>query len=279
MFHLLGSLTLVAAMLIGARRYGARRMAFPALIPLLLSMAAPFQWVLMSAPLIGWLAAVQVERGRSYGDAIAAASIPGAGLGLLLLGALHGEMLPTRDLVDSWVPALQEVGTEAPLPDTVSLEQLVETMLAVLPGTAYLSLLMVAVLGYRVAEAVGPRFGTQVPAAVPLHRWRLWETLIWALIVCLAMSFLADEGLISGLAVNGLLVLSVLYAVQGLAVARWLMRRMQVQRFLEVLVYALLVFTSGVSVLALAGIGLMDTWFDWRRLGHRRHGDAVSQPN
>jgi len=39
----------------------------------------------------------------------------------------------------------------------------------------------------------------------------------------------------------------------GLAVARWLMRRMQVQRFLEVLVYALLVFTSGASVLALAG--------------------------
>ena len=68
------------------------------------------------------------------------------------------------------------------------------------------------------------------------------------------------------LAINVALVLGLLYATQGLALIRHLLWRLGVQRFLEVLVYALLVFTSGLSLMLLVLLGLGDNWFDWRRI-------------
>jgi uncharacterized protein YybS (DUF2232 family) len=57
----------------------------------------------------------------------------------------------------------------------------------------------------------------------------------------------------------------VLYAVQGFSVARYYLWRMQVARTLEFVLY-IVAFISGWAGLILAGVGLMDTWFDWRRL-------------
>jgi hypothetical protein len=263
----------VAAALLGARRFGVRAAAVAACLPLLASLVGSLEWILLSglapAPLIGLLAAIQVERGRRYGEILLAASLPGALLALFLLFGLRGESWERGELVAGVAASLREVAANAQLPETEQLEQLVELTLRLLPGMAYVSLLLVAVLGYRVAEALGGRLGLPVPPASPMRSWRMYEMSIWALIIALA-GLLVDDGLMRDLAINTVLVLGLLYAVQGLALVRHLMWRIGAQRFLEVLVYALLAFTSGLSLMFLALLGLGDTWFDWRRIGHRK---------
>ncbi|HJP33420.1 MAG: DUF2232 domain-containing protein [Candidatus Latescibacteria bacterium] len=257
----------------GARRFGTRRVALAACLPLLVSFVAPFQWILLSglapAPLIGLLAAVQVERGRGYGETLIAASLPGGLLALFLLFGLRGESWERGDFVEGVTRSLEEVAAGAQLPDTEQLTQLIELTLKLLPGMAFVSLLLVAVLGYRVAQGVGERIGQPLPPAAPVRCWRLWESFIWALIASLA-GLLVGGGLVRDLAINVALVLGLLYAAQGLALIRHLMWRLGVQRFLEVLVYMLLAFTSGLSLMFLVLLGLGDTWFDWRRIGHRK---------
>lgn len=273
MLHLLASLALIAATLVAARRLGVKYLVVPACLPLAVSLSAPFQWVLMSglapAPLMGLLAAVQVARGRPYGVVIAAASLPGLALALLLLVGLHGDLWPREPLAAAVVDSLQKVAGQAAWADPVQLKELAELTLRLLPGMAYASLLLIAVVAYRTAQVLGARVGAPLPAAEPLRNWRPWETLIWAPIGALGL-VLVGGGLLADLAVNAILVMALLYAVQGLAVIRYLMWRVAASRYLQGLVYALLVFTSGVSLIALALLGLLDTWFDWRRLGHRR---------
>lgn len=273
MVHLLASLGLVAATLLAARRFGVRLVAVPACLPLAWSLAAPLESVFVTglapAPLIGWLAALQVQRRRGYGEVIAVASLPGLAMALMLLAEYQSDAWPKDDLVAGVAASLQQAAAGASLPDAVNLQQLVSFTLRLLPGMAYASLLLVAVVGYRVAQAVSGRVGPPLPAAVPLRHWRLWEPLIWVPIAALALLLVAD-GALQDLALNALLVMGLLNAAQGLAVVRWLLWRVGARRFLEGLVYVLLAFTAGLSLVLLAGVGLVDNWFDWRRLGHRR---------
>lgn len=270
---MLASIALVAGTLLGTRRFGIRTVAPLACLPMLVTIVAPLQWVLLSglapAPLIGLLAAIQIDRGQRYGQMLLAASAPGVMLAVFLLFGMRADSWEQGDFVAGVVASLEQVAADAQLPDADQLERLVELTLKLLPGMAYLSLLLVAVLGYRVAQGVGERIGQPVPQAPPMRTWRIWEPLIWVLIATFAGLLLGD-GLMRDLAINVAMVLGLLYAVQGLALVRHLMWRLGVQRFLEVLVYALLAFTSGLSLMFLALLGLGDTWFDWRRIGHRK---------
>ena len=266
--HLLASLSLVAATLLGARRFGVRRMALPACLPLVLSMAGPLQWVLLSglapAPLIGLLAAIQVERGRSYGQIMALASIPGLALALMLLFAIGESQQQRQDLSEQIQVSLSGMGAE--VPDAEQLQQVIDLMLKLFPGMAYLSMLFVAVVGYWIACRIGMRLNLSLPPPTPMRDWRLWDEMIWGLVGSLALLLVFDGGLRT-MAANTLVAMAALYVVQGLALVRYATRRLGVQRLLEFAIYVLLIFTSGVSFVVLGMLGLMDTWFDWRHLG------------
>ena len=252
----------------------------PACLPLLLSFAGPLQWVLVSglapAPLIGLLAAVQVERGRGYGHVIAAASLPGLVLGLFLVLGLASGSWPREEMVAEVSASLEQVAGGAEMSDMAGLQELVEVTLRLMPGMAYISLLLMAVFGYRVAQSLSVRTGIPLPRAVPLRQWRLWDELIWVLVGALVLMMIG-AGSPRTVGVNAALVMSSLYAVQGLASLRHLMWRLGAHRFLEAMVYVLLAFTMGVSLPALALAGLLDTWFDWRRLGHRQDAEETDQ--
>jgi uncharacterized protein YybS (DUF2232 family) len=64
---------------------------------------------------------------------------------------------------------------------------------------------------------------------------------------------------------NGLIVLLGLYFLQGLSIAAFLFRRFQLPRFLATLSVILLVFQPFFTLLV-AGLGLFDVWFAFRRL-------------
>ena len=72
----------------------------------------------------------------------------------------------TAAVTESLAPLMQG----ADLPDAATVRELVTLTLRLLPGMAYLSLLLVAVLGYRVAQFVSLRTEQPLPAPLPLRQ-------------------------------------------------------------------------------------------------------------
>ncbi|MDX8383574.1 MAG: DUF2232 domain-containing protein, partial [Ghiorsea sp.] len=91
---------------------------------------------------------------------------------------------------------------------------------------------------------------------------RLPTKLVYALLVLLALTNMAS-GDIQYVAMNTLLVLAGLIAVQGIAVAHlWLKSREMMNTI--VMMYVMLFFWSAVVLLFMI-VGLFDIWFNYRR--------------
>ena len=251
----------VIAMLLACQRYGAQRL-LPLMVLLSLGSAVMFNLGLALTPLMGLIAGYQTERQQGYGQTIAAAAIPGVVQALWLL--LASDALPREELVEQFLGQLKDMGMQLSA-DMPTQRRLVAAVLRLQPGIEFVSTLFILVLAYHLSQRVAGLVRVSLPAALPFRLWRPWPQLIWVLIAGLALKLLGS-GLAEDLALNLMMVMAILYAVQGLALVRFYCWRWGIPRLVEPLLYLALVFTSGVSVILLAGLGLLDTWFDWRRL-------------
>lgn len=250
-------------------RLGIPRVALLALVPVgaVLTGVGSIPLSLAMAPWVGVAAALQVERQRGFGQVVAAGAVPGAVQGLVVMMALHGDGFSRQQLVDDLLGQMEGLGLAA-TETGYSLRQIVDTVVRLQPGIEFVLVLFTAVLAYRLSVFVAPRLGVALPAATPVQEWRLWDQLIWVLIAGMVAVLITGDGVGGDLALNTVGAMLVLYAVQGYALARYYLRRLGAPRLMELLFFAVLALASGAAVLALAGAGLMDTWFDWRRLGH-----------
>jgi uncharacterized protein YybS (DUF2232 family) len=268
---LLASLALTAGTLVACFRFGLTVVGVAAALPAVAVVVGILEWepAVALAPVAGVLAAAQTARGRTYGLVIATASMPGLLYGLYLVGALHGEEMTLDQIGEEQLRQLKDSGLPALTAQGFALD-LVRLFVILQPSGAVLYVLLKLVLGYALARYLGLWTGVvALPAPPPMREWRLWEQMIWILVGGMALWLLAGDGVLNTLAVNIVVVALVLYAVQGFSVARYYLWRMQVARTLEFVIYIIALIT-GWSGLILAGVGLMDTWFDWRRLGRRQ---------
>ena len=95
--------------------------------------------------------------------------------------------------------------------------------------------------------------------------WRPWEELIWVMIGALALSLLGVSWLSGFGAECGR---SYVRDLRRARVGRPALfsRRHGVPRALELPFYIALLLLPGLALIGLAFAGLLDTWFDWRRL-------------
>lgn len=214
------------------------------------------------APLMGWAAVYQLERGETFGRVVAGALLPAAVFCLwMVFSVSDSQTLQSRS--DEVVQQFEALGMEM---EPQALEGMIHMVLRVQPAVEFVSLLLTFLLAFRMAVLLAPRFGVEnFPAPPPMPLWRPWEELIWVMIGALAISLLGG-GWLEDLALNLVVVMAVIYAAQGLAVLRFFARRQGVPRAMEWPFYLALLLVAGLAMLILAGVGLLDTWFDWRRL-------------
>lgn len=105
------------------------------------------------------------------------------------------------------------------------------------------------------------RLGTS--SAEPF-RWELPEFLVWVFIGA-ALLYLTGLPGLQALGLNVLIVLIGLYFLQGLSIAVILFQRFHLPRLLATLSVLLLLFQPFLT-LVVAGVGLFDVWFAFRRL-------------
>lgn len=149
----------------------------------------------------------------------------------------------------------------------------VEKQLAELPNVALrfypalfaLQSLAVLAIGWAVYHRVGrARLG---PPLARLRDLRFSEVLVWGLVTGLTLVALPLSGMVRDAGLNLLVFFGVLYALRGLGVLVWFLAP---GRVMTVLLFVFTVIFWPVVVIVSAGLGLGDTWFDWRRASRQR---------
>lgn len=216
--------------------------------------------------------------------AIVAASLVGAVALLLVPGGPAGALelvtteigrratLATREWqVLTGTPEWSELVTRSPGWGTYG--QTVEAQLAALPPIALrifpalfvLEALAALALGWAVYHRVGrARLG---PPLADLRDLRFNEALVWGVVAGLVLVALPFSGTLRDVGVNLLLCFGVLYALRGMGVVLWFLSP---GRAMTVVLLVFTVLFWPVVVTVSAGLGLGDTWFDWRRASRPR---------
>ncbi len=155
--------------------------------------------------------------------------------------------------------------SEAPATVDAPTRRLRGALLAAFPGLLFVGSLLTGAGYVMVLHSLVRRWPAQLGAiSPPAFRWELPEPLVWAFIGS-GVLFLTGVSWLRVAGLNGLVVLLGLYFLQGLSIAAFLFRRFQLPRFLATLSVIVLVFQPFFTLLV-AGLGLFDVWFAFRRL-------------
>jgi uncharacterized protein YybS (DUF2232 family) len=169
--------------------------------------------------------------------------------------------------------ALQQLLSEGSGPSEEAfrthIQEAFSTVVQLLPALFVLSTAAGALLNYGVVRILWRRLEGQPPLPeMKLAQWQAPEVCIWVLIASGIGSLMPISGMqIVGL--NMLLLVGLVYLVQGLGVMVFYLNRSSVPPILRSLAYVMLVIQP-LLLLGVAAFGLFDLWFDFRRIGNKQ---------
>ncbi len=133
------------------------------------------------------------------------------------------------------------------------------------PGLFFAGSLMTAAGYVLLLRGLARRWPAQL-GGVTLQpfRWELPEQLVWAFIGA-GIFYLTGLPWLQATGLNVLIILLALYFLQGLTIAAFLFQQFHLPRFLAALSVLLLLVQPFLTLLV-AGVGLFDVWFAFRRL-------------
>lgn len=145
---------------------------------------------------------------------------------------------------------------------------IIATAIRIIPSILFLIGIAVAFLNFLLANWLikvpgrFAHFGEVKTSSIPF-------IFVWGLIgagfLYFANAYYLNNELLKIVLLNGLLVLSGLYFIQGLLVFLYYFAKLKV-RFIRFMFYALMIVFFQFIAPAIAIIGVMDLWFDFRRL-------------
>ena len=196
----------------------------------------------------GWLLAVFLFVG--FATAMVMAASPQD-----LEAFVHQQFKPTFDAMIARIPPEAKE-------DIANMHTLQGMMVKVFPGFFIFGLWLIWWGDLILARRIAQKYGFYQGVDSPVLSFALPRVLVYVLLVLLGLANMAT-GNLQYLALNGVIVLSALIAVQGIAVSHaWLASKGMGNGVL--VMYAMLFFWSFVVVIFTL-IGLFDMWFNFRR--------------
>lgn len=149
-------------------------------------------------------------------------------------------------------------------PSPISWSSLQDFFLRSYPALLFLGILLGATLNYYLAQRIRRlgRLEAKRPS-VPFSSWSIPDSWVWGFILGLLLYLLPDPCKQVGL--NLLLAFLGVYLLQGIAISSALFRRWRFPFALQVPIY-LLSFMQPFLLLFIAGIGIFDTWLNFRKV-------------
>jgi len=238
---------------------------------------------------LGIAVAETLKREISVEKTVLYATIAGTGLVVILL-AFHSVLLSqspwsvVHDYLASSFRESIEMSARLGAQDEQTalvrdhLEIIVRSLLYVSPALLLVGLGGVVCLNLLFSRSIFSLGGLPFPSFGDLTRWRPPDRIVWLFIgggaAALLPPLLGTGG--TGIVVAGLNILIVclfVYFLQGLAVIEFYFKTRRIPRLLKVLFYFLLLIQQYLLMLVCI-IGLLDLWFDFRRLSR---GDPEPQ--
>lgn len=229
---------------------------------------------------VGFVIADSASRGESIAPAVIKGTVALVGSWIVITTLLTFglEHHPYTLLINSLNQGMDEavayykVNGSVPAETLFLLEQTFTQMKIWIPRIMPGILTCIALLITWVAMAIGNRMLHKNCGSGPWPEYRLWilpEKLVWILIIASILVVLPLEpGRTIG--INVLMVSTLLYCFQGIAIMLFYFSKWSVPLFLRTLIYVLLFFqTFGVVLLGILGVA--DVWTDIRRLNSSEH--------
>jgi uncharacterized protein YybS (DUF2232 family) len=140
-----------------------------------------------------------------------------------------------------------------------------QIMIGMLPALVVSSTLISVWVCLLTAQQVLRRQGLPFPDYGSLDHWRAPEMLVWGVIAS-GVLLLLPNLVAKTVGLNGLAVFTIVYFFQGIAIVAYFLKKKRVPRIARVVLYGLIVLQQ-IMMLAIAGVGFFDTWFNFRKIG------------
>lgn len=229
---------------------------------------------------LGFVLGEMVEKAMPVEIAILAACV--SVLGLCLMGLVGAGMTAdtgVMELVSGYVRTNLEMSIamykSIDMPqDTIdaitkSMDQVQYILVRLLPSMITASTLFVAWINFLVGRSLMARQGLAMPDYGHLNRWRAPGNLVWAAIAAGAVLVLVPATGWRLMGINALLVLMVIYFIQGIAVVSFFFETRKVPRTFRALLY-ITIAVQHFFVLTVVCVGFFDVWIDFRKLASRQ---------
>jgi uncharacterized protein YybS (DUF2232 family) len=148
--------------------------------------------------------------------------------------------------------------------------QIQYVLIRILPSLCAAGLLFSAWLNLLLAKAVLRESLKDGSLKERLNAWKAPDFLVWG-VVGGGLMLLAPSVLLKVLGLNGMIVLTMIYFFQGIAIIAFYFEKKKVPMALRVLLYGTIALQH-LFMLVIAGIGLFDVWLNFRRLGSDNNG-------
>ncbi len=153
-----------------------------------------------------------------------------------------------------------------------SVKKILTVLFHLLPAITLMSALAQFMIGYLLFIRWIDRNHLSVPQYEPFHYWKMpfWLT---APFILLIIGRLMGGEAIQQFTDNGIAIVAFLYAIGGLALLQFGIRKARMSRLTRVMLYVLIIMAPMVSILAALTIGCLavlagfaDSFADWRRI-------------
>jgi uncharacterized protein YybS (DUF2232 family) len=221
--------------------------------------------MLVSATLPGLILGWGMISGKRPSHAIILAFLPS----FIILGFL---LFNSAELEKAFYTAMEETSIQFSRIQgaNANSEELMEnirefgnTVFDLMPSLILLSWLFNVFIGYMVSNKILSATGYEVRPFPPFNRWRPGYPLVGLFIIGLffAVFNIGGSELIGW---NILLFTGIIYFISGPAVVESFFRASKIPLFFKLLFYAGVFLAQLFSLVVLAGVGLFDSWFNFR---------------
>jgi len=170
-----------------------------------------------------------------------------------------------REAASQYSAGATSVDTQAMVAEAIN--QMVRLLPMILPALLLLPALLAPLAAILLCNTIESLRG--LPRRwIDFRLWRLPDMLVLAAIIP-AAGYRFLDGLPGLVAINVLILVVVVYAIQGLATIKFFFDSRRLPMVVQ-LVLIFLVVSEPYSLLALAVLGLVEVWADFRRLGRRK---------
>ncbi|MEW6672527.1 MAG: DUF2232 domain-containing protein [Thermodesulfobacteriota bacterium] len=145
-----------------------------------------------------------------------------------------------------------------------SLKDIQYAIVGIIPGLAIASTLFVSWMNLLMARLLLVHRSLFFPAYGALNRWRAPEGLVWGVIGSGGL-LLTGVTTLKMLGLNGLIILLTVYFFAGIAVVSFFFDKKRVPSMLRFFLYGLIALQQ-LFLLFVIGLGLFDTWLNFRKI-------------